>query len=432
MVAKLGATRQTGRRRPAPAVRSAGYTEARMPECPICRREYDDRFSVFVPPHPEGFDSIECAQRAASIWGTAEVAPVVLPMVEVVPPPPAAEAVPVAAVPRRRLAALAALALVPSQAALAGGVGLAAAGTAASIYIAARPVVQSHPRPPSRSPPHRRSRPPRPRARVERPRLRHRLRPRRTRPGRCRADPSGPETVDRPAKASARRTIVSTRPARRVHAVVAAKARFAPSSVPVPEPIVDLDGGHRTARVADGCGDAPAPVDDVTCAQAEAEAETEGAAQTEAAAEARPRAEAEADPRRPRRPPTPTATPPQQPSSPPASPTVSTTRVVASVQSSQPPKEKKKQAQPSTPTPQSQPQPQPQAGAAQSIPTAASATAGQVRFGFCDDGKGRPGNGWGDDNHDHTGPPGQGGNQDSNDPSQRGDRTRRLGPRRPR
>src|SRR4029450_1106021 len=109
-----------------------------MPECPICRREYDDRFSVFVPPHPEGFDSIECAQRAAAIWAATEPVPIILPTTEVVAAP--AAALPVAAAPRRGLAALAVLALIPGQAALAAGVGLAAAGTAASIYLAARPV----------------------------------------------------------------------------------------------------------------------------------------------------------------------------------------------------------------------------------------------------------------------------------------------------
>src|SRR5262249_51795086 len=114
-----------------------------MPECPICRREDDDRFSVFVPPHPEGFDSIECAQRAAAISAATQPAPIILPTLEVVGAAAVAEeARPPSAAPRRGLAALAALALIPGQAALAAGVGLAAAGTAASVYLAAKPVLQ--------------------------------------------------------------------------------------------------------------------------------------------------------------------------------------------------------------------------------------------------------------------------------------------------
>ncbi len=110
-----------------------------MPECSICRRQFDDRFKVFVPPHPEPFDSIECAQKAAAIWGVdaAALTPVVLPAVDVTPAPPVSR--PAAAAQKKGLAALAALALVPGQAALAGGVGLAAAGTAASIYLSVKP-----------------------------------------------------------------------------------------------------------------------------------------------------------------------------------------------------------------------------------------------------------------------------------------------------
>ena len=119
---------------------------AAMPECSICRRSYDERFQVFIPPHPESFDRIECARqrgqnlrrrpgggrpgapthdrsgrrRCATCAGLA-----------------AATAPPVA--PRRAVAALAALAIAPGQAALTAGVGLFAAGSAASVYLAARP-----------------------------------------------------------------------------------------------------------------------------------------------------------------------------------------------------------------------------------------------------------------------------------------------------
>jgi hypothetical protein len=113
-----------------------------MPECPICRQQYDEQFSVFVPPHPEAFDTVECAKLAMASWGAA-AAPVILPTIEVVPAPPVAK--PVAGVPGRGIAALAVLALVPGQAALAGGVGLAAAGTAAAIYLAAKPALAPQP-----------------------------------------------------------------------------------------------------------------------------------------------------------------------------------------------------------------------------------------------------------------------------------------------
>ena len=57
-----------------------------MPECSICRRSYDERFQVFVPPHPEAFDRIECARRAARIWGvdSAAAVPVLLPTIAAV------------------------------------------------------------------------------------------------------------------------------------------------------------------------------------------------------------------------------------------------------------------------------------------------------------------------------------------------------------
>ena len=43
------------------AVRPPGYTWAAMLECSICRRPFDGRFKVMVPPSHEAFDSIECA-----------------------------------------------------------------------------------------------------------------------------------------------------------------------------------------------------------------------------------------------------------------------------------------------------------------------------------------------------------------------------------
>ena len=116
-----------------------------MPECSICRRSYDEGFQVFIPPHPEPFDRIECARRAARIFGvgSAGAVPVLLPTIPAVGAgallrrPAAMAAAPV--VPRRAVAALAALAIAPGQVALTAGVGLFAAGSAASVYLVARP-----------------------------------------------------------------------------------------------------------------------------------------------------------------------------------------------------------------------------------------------------------------------------------------------------
>ena len=115
-----------------------------MPECPICRRSYDGRFQVFVPPHYEAFDTVACARRAAEVggWDKAAPVPVILPTIEVVGA--RSETHVASAAPRRGIAALGVLVVAPGQAALAAGVGLLAAGTAASIYLwATRPPVSS-------------------------------------------------------------------------------------------------------------------------------------------------------------------------------------------------------------------------------------------------------------------------------------------------
>jgi len=113
-----------------------------MPECSVCRRPFDGRFKVMVPPSNEAFDSIECARQAALLRGldAAALTPVVLPTLTA--EPWASPVGPNPATPRKGMAALAAMLLVPSQAALAGGVGLAAAGSTAAIYLAARPAIQ--------------------------------------------------------------------------------------------------------------------------------------------------------------------------------------------------------------------------------------------------------------------------------------------------
>ena len=114
-----------------------------MLECSVCRRPFDGRFKVMVPPSNEAFDSIECARQAAMLRGldAAALTPVVLPTLTA--EPWASPVGPNPATPRKGMAALAAMLLVPSQAALAGGVGLATAGSAAAIYLAARPAIQA-------------------------------------------------------------------------------------------------------------------------------------------------------------------------------------------------------------------------------------------------------------------------------------------------
>jgi hypothetical protein len=107
-----------------------------MLECPICNRLFDERFRVFAPPYPEPYDKIECARRASAAWGADEhVASILLPTVEA--PRPHSEPRPALVSRRLSVAALALSALVPAQAALAGGAALFTGGTAASLYLAA-------------------------------------------------------------------------------------------------------------------------------------------------------------------------------------------------------------------------------------------------------------------------------------------------------
>ncbi len=120
------------------SIRSARYTWA-VPECPICRREFDARFQVFAPPGGEAYDTIDCARRAVSAPG-ALLAPTLLPTIELLPlggTPAVASPARLAARSRRRLAAAIAVPLVASPAAIAAGLSLVAAGTATSVYLGA-------------------------------------------------------------------------------------------------------------------------------------------------------------------------------------------------------------------------------------------------------------------------------------------------------
>ena len=109
-----------------------------MRECSVCNRLFDDGFSVFAPPCQEAFDRIECARRAAAVWAADErLAPILLPTVEALRPH--SEPLPALVGRRLSIAALAVSALVPAQTALAGGAALLTGGTAASVYLVAKP-----------------------------------------------------------------------------------------------------------------------------------------------------------------------------------------------------------------------------------------------------------------------------------------------------
>jgi hypothetical protein len=358
-----------------------------MPECPICRREFEDEFSVFVPPHPEGFDSIECAQKAVLIWGAAggAAAPIVLPTIEFVPPPQAVEPTPTPVVPfaRRGLAALAALALIPtSQIALAGGVGLAAAGTAASVYLAAKPVLQAPApvavdttpaAPPAKAPSTSGSTSSSGSATT-------------SSDGTGSVAPQAPHTqrVTRPKPVARRSVVVSTRPARRIH--VAAKAHVARSSrrLAVPAP-------HTTTSTADLASQPVRVTHPHTSTPPKPQKQSSHPKPKPDRAPSKPHA--------PAKPQQPTSTPATTPPTTTTTPTISSTRVVASVDSA-PPKKKKKKSQPQ-PQPQAQPQadPAPPVSDQNAAPPASDPPCG-------DDDDSKPGNGNGDKNHDHSGPPG--------------------------
>jgi hypothetical protein len=116
-----------------------------MPVCPVCKRAFDERLQVFVPPRTEAFDTIECALRATRGSGTSEAdLPTEPPVlhIEMRPPPALLDAGPLLGdrPPRRRPAAAAGLAaglakVVGAPGAAAAGLSLLGAGTAASLYL---------------------------------------------------------------------------------------------------------------------------------------------------------------------------------------------------------------------------------------------------------------------------------------------------------
>ena len=56
----------------------------RVYECPVCRREFDARFAVFVASSPDPYDTIGCARRATIAAAGALAAPILLPTIDIV------------------------------------------------------------------------------------------------------------------------------------------------------------------------------------------------------------------------------------------------------------------------------------------------------------------------------------------------------------
>lgn len=106
-----------------------------MPECPVCRREFDARFGVFAGTGGESYDRVECARRAAGSAGAQEIVPpALLPTIELLPLARPTAAAPLAT-SRRRLAAAFAIPFAASPAAVAAGLSLVAVGTTTSLAL---------------------------------------------------------------------------------------------------------------------------------------------------------------------------------------------------------------------------------------------------------------------------------------------------------
>lgn len=106
------------------------YTTSGVRRCPVCSREFDERFQVLAPPLEEVFDTVECALRAAQ--GRERGIPpdrgvVTAPLLRREPPPTR---------PQRSRGFFRAM---PAAVALPGmfvaALALVAAGTAASVYL---------------------------------------------------------------------------------------------------------------------------------------------------------------------------------------------------------------------------------------------------------------------------------------------------------
>jgi hypothetical protein len=386
-----------------------------MLECPICRQSYEGRFQVFVPPHHESFDTVACARRAAEAWGwdKAPPIPVILPTIEALRE--RSEQPQVASRGRRRgVAALAGLEFASGQAALATGVGLLAAGAAASIYLGFRPGESAPPLPVAAG------------------------------------APNTPQTVGPPPAAipPAATGSPKARPLSPRVRPLSPRAR-PPARAPSPSKFVAFVDNGRSADVTSGQTAETVVAESPSAPAAIPPAESAGGA-TNHAPKPKPK------PTTPKAPPETSVTPtPPAPPAPPPAPSPSPVNPTGVTEagsgggggvtatgnpspkpppSQKPPPEKPppEKPPPEQPPPPQNPPPQvppPQAPPPQTTPS------GQSGHGDddCDDdeheqeggehgrpGGTRPGNGWGDENHDHTGPPGHGDHGNGNGNGHRG------------
>jgi hypothetical protein len=345
-------------------------------ECPICRQSYEGQFQVFVPPHHESFDTVACARRAAEVWGwnKAVPAPVILPTIEAVR---ARSETQVASPARRRgVAALTGFELASGQAALATGVGLLAAGAAASIYLGFRPG-ETGPALPiaAGAPATRQTVSPRPAA------------PRPTATSSPQTRPLSPKT--RPA----------------AHAV--ARAKF----------VAFTDTGRSVGTGSGKSTEAALAKSPSTPALSTSPAESPVGSPAHA-----PKPKPKPKPSTPKAPPATSVTPkPPAPSPPlpaPSPPPVNPAGVAEAatgggggVSEAGNPSPKPPPAQsppPQTPPPQTPPPQQPPPQTTPPTDQSGPGDDGDEGDEHGQSGGTRPGNGWGDENHDHTGPPGQG------------------------
>jgi hypothetical protein len=348
-----------------------------VPECPICRRTYDDRFKVFVPPHSEAYDTIECARASARSGAAAKepFLPVILPTIEVVRPAPVAAA-------SARRAGLGAGAFAPAQLALAGGVGLLAAGTAAAVYIAAKPpskldqgttiAAGAGPTLPAR--------------------------PAVTPPAAQTSGAAGPTLRRVKQHEKSKATIRRPRPA---------VARVTPTLARAPSPA--LGSAQLASRIIpSSASSSVSPLPEATTAQQSANA---GASPQPKPHRSPPAVHRSPRPKSPK-PPTPAPPTPTTTTSTPPTPTPTTEPVVAAptaevasaatetAVAAKPRPDNKNHGQNPEPPPTPQPPP------ASPPPTAGPSQPPESDESGDDDHGSRPGHGWGDDNHDHTGPPG--------------------------
>jgi hypothetical protein len=392
-----------------------------MLECPICRRSYEGRFQVFVPPHHESFDTVECARRAAEAWGWDKAAPVpvILPTIEAVR---ARSETQVASAARRRgVAAFAGLELASSQAALATGVGLLAAGAAASIYLGFRPGETAPPLPLAAG------------------------------------APNTPQTIGprpaatRPAATGSPLTRTGsplTRTGSPLTRTVSPRTRPAAPAVSRAKLVAFTDTGRSVGTASGNTAEAILASSPSSAALSTSPAESPVGSPTPA-----PKPKPKPKPSTPKAPPATSVTPqPPAPPSPPPAPLAPPVNPAGLAEAASgggggisaagnpspqapPPAKPPPQSPPPQPPPAEKPPPQtpppqtppPQTPPPQTPPSRTTPPSDQSGPGDEDDDEHgdqcgdreqpsgtRPGNGWGDENHDHTGPPGQGNHGNGN------------------